>query len=480
MGLKFGTSGVRGLVTEMTDYECGLYAKAFGEYLQSKGCYEVIMAGDYRSSTERIAKAVLYVLETLDIKVQFLGYLPTPLLANYSFKRGAGAVMITGSHIPDDRNGIKFYLPEGEVLKADEQWISARYKELQNKPVSACYNSKGALKKSPTIEIENEIAIEEYIQRYTQFFTKDVLAGKHLVFYQHSTVGRDILPQILERLGAKVTCVGWSDYFIPVDTEAVANPAELKDWVEEFEADALISADGDCDRPLLVDNNGKIIRGDLIGILAAEYLNADFIATPVSCNSALEKAVHCVEVERTRIGSPYVIESMKKATQKGYKRVIGYEANGGFLTGSDFEDLKALPTRDALLPVLSAFSLAASKGTTLAEQVDALPDCYTDSGLLKNFPVQTSKTIINQLKAEKETLIDKCFALELGDCKKINLLDGVRMYFSQDKVLHFRPSGNAPEFRIYSEAHTLDEAKKLNLLGQKILKEILIPMAENA
>lgn len=481
MGLKFGTSGVRGLVTEMTDLECYLYCKAYAQYLKQTGASTVCVAGDLRSSTLRILKAVAFGIQEAGLTVDYVGFAPTPMLAVHSMAQEAGAVMVTGSHIPDDRNGIKFYMPAGEILKSDEQAISATYAALKNQPVSNSFDADGMLTMDVELGPVNQVARENYIRRYTGFFRADCLRGLKIVCYQHSTVGRTLIPEILETLGAEVQLVGWSDTFVPVDTEAISNPDELAAWVRQYKADALVSADGDCDRPLLVDEKGQIIRGDVLGILAASFLNADSISTPVSCNSAVELCGRFQQVARTQIGSPYVIASMNDAVDAGYSRVIGYEANGGFLTGTDIQlsecngTLTALPTRDAVLPLLSALFAAKGAGKPLSGLKDELPPRYTAGGIIREFPTEIGQKIVKALSDNGLETVNDLLSETFGLCKKIDLTDGCRMTFADGGVLHFRPSGNAPEFRIYTEYSTEADAVRNNELGRRFIIETLKP-----
>ncbi len=137
-----------------------------------------------------------------------------------------------------------------------------------------------------------------------------------------------------------MTPLGRSEKFIPVDTEAIRpEDVQLARGLggKTGKFDAIVSADGDSDRPLVSDEHGNWLRGDIAGILCAKFLEADSISTPVSCNTAVEKCGWFREIRRTRIGSPFVVASMMEATAAGAKRVVGYEANGGFLLNSDIE-----------------------------------------------------------------------------------------------------------------------------------------------
>ena len=135
MPLKFGTSGIRGLVTEMTDQACSQYAQAFIQYLKDrlpeKPPTSVAIAGDLRLSTPRIMRAVAHAVKQAGLEIINCGHIATPAVTYYALQRGHASIMVTGSHIPDDRNGVKFNLPWGEILKRDEAEISKRYQAAQ-------------------------------------------------------------------------------------------------------------------------------------------------------------------------------------------------------------------------------------------------------------------------------------------------------------------------------------------------------------
>ena len=93
-------------------------------------------------------------------------------------------------------------------------------------------------------------------------------------------------------------------------------------------------------------------------MVVAEYLGADAVVVPISCNDGIDRGPLAPALEpKTRIGSPYVIAGMQAAARKGRSVVCGWEANGGFLLGSDVRRegklLRALATRDAFLPILA-------------------------------------------------------------------------------------------------------------------------------
>jgi phosphomannomutase len=483
-GVKFGTSGARGLAKEMTDEVCYTYTQGFLQYLEQQGELKkqgetVAIAGDLRPSTQRIMTAVAKAALDMGYQPMNSGEIPSPAVALFGLEHQCPSVMVTGSHIPADRNGIKFNKCSGEILKSDESGITSQRVELN----AENFNADGYFKDSSiTLPKEDTQANELYVKRFLEVFPNDCLAGKKIGIYQHSAVGRDVLMTIFSGLGAEVTALGYSDTFIPVDTEAIREEDAIlaKQWSAEYAFDTIISTDGDSDRPLMSDEKGIWMRGDILGILAARYLKADAISTPVSCNTAVEKTGWFKHVTRTKIGSPFVVASMMESSASSYANVVGYEANGGFLTNSNLElfgkAFRALPTRDAVLPTLAILLLSIQEEKPVSTLISNLPSCYTASGRIQEFPTEESSKILSKFTAGSESenlkaLFDS-FSEHFGPVKGVDQTDGLRVTFESEEVLHMRPSGNAPEFRCYNEAGS--EARVLEM--QKTSMEILLQL----
>jgi len=483
-GVKFGTSGARGLADDMTDSVCYVYTKGFLQYLEStgelkKGATEVAIAGDLRPSTDRIMQACRRAAADMGYTPVNCGKVPSPAVALYGIVNRIPAIMVTGSHIPADRNGIKFNKPAGEILKSDEAGIREQIVAVDD---GLFKDTRSFASQLPGDWPYSDEARHMYVRRYLDVFDRDCLKGKRIAIYQHSAVGRDIILEIFKGLGAEAIALNRSDTFIPVDTEAI-RPEDIElaaKWAAKDSYDAIISTDGDSDRPLIADEKGRWLRGDVAGILCARYLGADKVSTPVSCNTAVEKSGYFKSVSRTRIGSPFVIASMIDATNAGVKTVVGYEANGGFLTNSDITlgggNLRALPTRDAVILLLSTILLAFREGKKISELTADLPARYTASDRLKDFPQEKSRSILSffdtgDAEADKTKATDAFIEL-CGRCRDIDRTDGVRMTFENDEIIHLRPSGNAPEFRCYNEAATEARVAELNEACMKILAKM--------
>src|SRR6266496_2901749 len=116
--LKFGTSGLRGLVTDMTDLECYINTAGFLAFLAAGGEIQsgvpIYVAGDLRDSTPRIIAVVTQAILDGGYRPVNSGQIPTPAIAFYALEQKAPCIVVTGSHIPAERNGIKFYKSAGE------------------------------------------------------------------------------------------------------------------------------------------------------------------------------------------------------------------------------------------------------------------------------------------------------------------------------------------------------------------------------
>lgn len=463
-GVRFGTSGMRGLVTGMTDEVCFAYTLAFLQVVSTASASRVALATDLRPSSPAIASACAAAIEYAGMHADFCGAIPTPALAYYARQQEMPGIMVTGSHIPFDRNGIKFYGLAGEITKDDELNIGNTVVQLPEDGFSKAF---------PQI---NPAARQIYIKRYLDYFRPGCLKGMRLGFYEHSSVARDLLRELLETLGAKVIPLGISNDFVPIDTEAVseADVMQARRWAKKYHFDAILSTDGDADRPLVGDENGQWMRGDIAGLLCARYLGALAIATPISCNTAIERCGAFPKVVRTRIGSPYVIEAMERMIGSGLQKVAGFEANGGLLLGPGFgkdgNALAPLLTRDAVLPILSLLAMAKEKGCKLSRLSKDLPARFTASDRLQAVPAETSARILLGLAAS-DTLINELLAQLGGSAKSLDQTDGLRISLDNGEIVHFQPSGNAPELRCYAEADSQTRAELLSRESLNIIRD---------
>ncbi|MEM6891946.1 MAG: phosphomannomutase [Pseudomonadota bacterium] len=456
MAPKFGTSGLRGLVVELTPDVITAHIHAFLASCDSGGT--LYLGCDLRPSSPQIAATVAKAACAAGVNVIDCGETATPALALAAAHADAGAIMVTGSHIPADRNGLKFYTKGGaEITKAGEALIASALEQ----PVTL-----GACGEQTT----DTAATDRFIDRYRDAFGATALLGRRIGVYEHSAVARDALVTILTGLGADIVQLGRADTFIPVDTEAVdpVVSAQIMDWVKDHRLDALVSTDGDSDRPLMADERGQIVPGDILGQITAEALKAAVVVTPVSSNSGvMHKGFQ--EVRRTPIGSPFVIDGMQ-----GASRAVGYEANGGFLLGFTADGpngvLAPLLTRDCVLPLIAP--LVAAEGP-LSERVAAEPAIFTKVGRLQEMPTEASRALVTRLTEDATARADFLAPLGVTETDAPDLTDGLRIPLDNSRTLHIRPSGNAPELRLYIEANSPEGAAALLAAGLDHLRSIL-------
>jgi len=168
-------------------------------------------------------------------------------------------------------------------------------------------------------------------------------------------------------------------------------------------------------------------------------MGAESVVTPVSSNTGVTQ-LGFGQVLTTRIGSPFVIAGMEELGGK----VVGYEANGGFLMGFD-GPVPPLMTRDSVLPIVA--TLVAAKDDGVAGLVDQQPNCFTAADRLQEVPTEISQALVARLDSDASPLIEPLG----GQLESVDRTDGLRMSLKDGRIVHLRPSGNAPELRCYVE-----------------------------
>ena len=515
-GVQFGTSGLRGLVDDLTDEACYAYTKAFLQYYlqweqQPEHCCfydhagdyvdnhvallpndgtlprlvdrKVAVSGDLRRSTSRIIRTVYRAIIDLGFTPLDCGRFPTPTLALFALTHGIPGIMVTGSHIPDDRNGIKFFLPNGEITKRDEQLIREQQVEV---PVDMFSENSGMyeLQFPRWVETDRGDAAQGYYARYVDVFPAGLLAGLRIGLYEHSAVGRELLGDLYESLGAEVLRLGRTLEFVPVDTESLSPEVGEKTvkWTADYELDAILSTDGDSDRPLVFDEKGNWLCGDIIATLTAKLFDAQTVVATVTTSNLLEQTGFFPNVIRTKVGSPYVVAAMQHAIKTAKSKadsIVGFEPNGGFLVGTPLstrhiaDDLQLpepknpvlapLPTRDPTIVHIAVLAYAKREGLPLSKLAEILPPCHKLSDRIPEYPNEISSRLLQQLAAkegERYPAIETMFG-ETITITTVDLLDGVRMTFGNGETIHLRASGNAPEFRCYAEATSIVRSREL-------------------
>ena len=212
--LPFGTSGRRGEVKHLTQLEIYLNVRAELEYLLGLARAEggirrgddFFFGYDLRPSSfayvpalggGALAPAVARAITDSGLIASNLGPLPTPALAHFALARAAGSIMVTGSHIPFDRNGYKLNTSCGELLKDDEAPIARqvetwRHRLLSEPYARSLFDPAGQFKEPYPLSAIDPRGAVSYVARYVEFFGRTALRGLSVLVYQHTAVGRDL------------------------------------------------------------------------------------------------------------------------------------------------------------------------------------------------------------------------------------------------------------------------------------------------
>lgn len=448
-GLKFGTSGIRGLVSQFIPEVCVALATSFVLSLKLSGKIAIVI--DNRPSSPILANACIAAFDSSGIAVTYFGVLSTPALVYPSQVEGISVIMVTGSHIPFERNGFKFYKLQGELSNADESSIiycSAQLRDF-------------CVRDLPKV---NESAGKLYMERYLDCFGYGSFNGLKIAIYYYSSAGRDLYIRLFNLLGAHVTELGRSDVLVPIETEAVSVEVKIqaKTWVSAFNLDAIFSTDGDGDRPLLADETGNYVKGDMLCLLCAKYYGIEALAFPVSVNIARERLGYFKKMLRARIGFPYVVAGMEELCCI-LETVAGCEANGGFFLAKDLyykgRILNELAKRDSLLPALTVLKSPKYKECF---GVSELPQRYTSSDRLRDFPTELSFRLLSQIEGSPEEFLSGLSSsFNEFSVKNFDLTDDIRLLLDDRNIIHLRASGNAPELRFYVESESDDTSAKI-------------------
>ena len=421
----FGTDGIRGTVNKgnITGEKFFKFGLASGTYFknQKRTKQIAVIAKDTRLSGYTLEPALVSGLVSGGMHVFTLGPLPTNGLAmlTKSMKANMG-IMITASHNPYYDNGLKLFGPDGMKLsdrieKKIEKLIDAKNTKQLTNP-----KQLGRVKR---LEDGND----RYIKILKNNFPKDFhLNGTKIVLDCANGAGYKSAPKLLEELGAKVISIGVKPNGLNINDKCGSTyPSKIRSYVKKFKAHIGISFDGDADRIIMCDENGRIIDGDqIIAMLARRWkakkiLKGGVVGTLMS-NYGSENFLSKERIKfiRSKVGDRYVKEKMKKLNFN-----LGGEQSGHIILG------KFATTGDGLLVALEVlFSLRkGKKASKLLNVFKPLPQ------ILENVIVR-DKEIINTLNCRNAI-------------RKANVLMG-----SKGRIL-VRKSGTEPKIRIMAESN---------------------------
>ena len=434
----FGTDGIRGTVNQgnITGEKFFKFGLAAATYFknQKKTKQIAIIAKDTRLSGYTLEPALVSGLASGGMHIFTLGPLPTNGLAmlTKSMKANMG-IMITASHNPYFDNGLKLFGPDG--LKLSDKIEKKIEKLIDAKNTKQLTNPK-MLGRVKRLEDGNDKYIKILRKNFPTNFN---LKGTKIVLDCANGAGYIAAPKLLKKLGAKVVSIGVKPNGFNINDKCGSTyPSKMKKTVKKNKAHVGIAFDGDADRIIMCDENGKIIDGDqIIAMLAKRWklkkiMRGGVIGTLMS-NYGLEVFLENEKIKfaRSKVGDRHVKAKMKKLNFN-----LGGEQSGHIILG------KFATTGDGLMVALEVlFSLRKGKrASKLLNVFKPLPQ------ILENVTVK-DKNIINKNNCKKAI-------------KQANkLMDG-------SGRLLVRKSGTEPKIRIMGESNN----KKLILKCIKIIK----------
>lgn len=428
MGRLFGTDGVRGVYgRELTDELAFALGRAAVTVLARAEHHRpvLVIGRDTRASGEPLERALAEGIRSAGADVILAGVVPTPAVAFLTVDLGAGAgVVISASHNPPEDNGIKFFGPFGYKLSDElEDEIEA---ELARGGGPAA-DREGRVREAPD-------ALERYVRHLVEA-AEARLDGMRVVVDCANGAAYRVAPEVLRRLGADVYPIFDAPDGSNINVGCGAlHPEVVAHAVRAAGADAGVAHDGDADRALFADAEGRVIDGDQVlaacalAMKEAGRLSGDLIVTTVMANLGLRRAMDAagIGVVQTRVGDRYVLEEM---LARG--AALGGEQSGHVVFAEH------ATTGDGILTAVRFLSLAVRTGRTVAELAAAMP----------RFP----QVLENVRVAHKERL-DEADEVRAAVEAAERALDGT------GRVL-VRASGTEPLVRVMVEAESEERAR---------------------
>jgi phosphoglucosamine mutase len=401
----FGTDGIRGkageLLTAPLALQVGYWA---GQVLQSAvgDRRPVILGQDSRNSSNMLGMALSAGLTASGLEIWDLGLCPTPVVAHLAASCDAiGGVMISASHNPPEDNGIKFFNAEGAKLEQDlQQQIEACLRgdlslvpsELRFALTAPTGNHWGKHLHRPELVNDYLAALQLPLTQHTD----RPLAGLRVVLDLAWGAATRHADQVFQALGAEVVCLHEMPNGDRINVNCGSTHLNLlKIAVQEHSADLGFAFDGDADRVLAVDGQGRTVDGDYIlylwgkQLLDAGNLPGNTIVSTVMSNLGFERAWEQLggNLVRAAVGDQYVHAEMVRLGAK-----LGGEQSGHILCPH------YTVSGDGLLTALHLACLVQQSGATLAELIDRSFKTYPQ--LLKNVRVEDRERRLNWQECE--------------------------------------------------------------------------------
>jgi phosphomannomutase / phosphoglucomutase len=425
----FGTNGVRGVYGQELTHDLVIdLCHSLGTYF---GRGPIIVGNDGRKSSPVLSKIVRSALNSAGLDVGYAGLVPTPCL-QYAAKRLGynGGIMITASHNPPQYNGLKPSGPDGvEISREDELKVEDIY-----------YSRAFARIDGDGRDNADDKVIGSYLDAALALVDSDKIRARKFTVAMDIGNGAQAVaaPTLAEKLGCKVILVNGNvdgDFPGRGSEPTPDNLGLLSETVTSSGADFGVAYDGDGDRSMFCDSKGTIHWGDKTGALLVRHLLTEKhrgaeVVCPINTTTMLSMVAEQAgsKVVHTKVGSVEVSREMVKR-----KALLGLEENGGFMYGALNE------VRDGAMATALVLDMLAVSGASFSELIGRLPQMYQ----FKTKFVCKSRDVIDRA-------IRAC--IEHGSPRKVDTLDGAKVWIDEETWVMVRPSGTEPLIRMYAES----------------------------
>lgn len=425
----FGTNGVRGVYGQELTHNLVIdICYSLATYFESG---PIVVGNDGRKSSPLLSKVVRSSLNSAGLDVGYAGLVPTPCL-QYAAKRLGykGGIMITASHNPPQYNGLKPSAPDGvEISREDELKVEDIY-----------YSRNFSKIDGHARDHVDEKVISSYLDAAISLVDSDRIRARKFTVAMDIGNGAQAVaaPILAQRLGCKVIVVNGNidgDFPGRGSEPTPDNLGLLSETVKSSGADFGVAYDGDGDRSMFCDNSGTIHWGDKTGALLVRHLLAEKhrgaeVVCPINTTMMLSMVAEQAgsKVIHTKVGSVEVSREMVKRNA-----LLGLEENGGFMYGALNQ------VRDGAMATALVLDMLATSDASFAELVSTLPKMY-----------QFKTKFVCKSRDDIERAVRAC--VDHGSPRKVDTLDGAKVWIDEETWVMVRPSGTEPLIRMYAES----------------------------
>ena len=440
----FGTDGVRGSIDNEVNPESVLkLGHAAGRHFKKRGINTLVIGKDTRISGYMLESALQAGIISSGVNVRLVGPMPTPAISYLvsTFKGHAG-VVISASHNSFEDNGIKFFDENGEKLSIENEREIEKFAEEAYEFVHPENLGKAA-------------RISDAKGRYIEFckntLSEDIsFSGLSLVIDSANGAAYEVAPKVFKELGAEVYSIADSPDGLNINKDCGSTNIDfLKDEVLNTNADFGIALDGDGDRLIIIDSNGRELDGDDILYVIAKnkfeskiHLGVKGVVGTLMTNKGLEKAFNDegIELVRSDVGDKYVLQKLNELNW-----TLGGEQSGHILC------LDKSNTGDGIIAAIQFLQSIVVLNKTIPELLSEF----------KKYP-----QILTNVKVKDGNKVLKNKKLQKAQKKSEELLE------TFDGRVLIRKSGTEHKIRIMVESNSQEATSEQSVLLTELIESI--------